>query len=496
MDFFEKFYLLFIIEIVLIAISTISIVVTAYDKLAAKHFQRHRILPEKLLFALVSLCGSVAMFLTMLIIHHKTRKKRFMIGISVILILQISIIVVLYYLKILDSFYNIGTIFLHLNDNIGYNSKIHSGGYARMNTNAGMNLLSIIALCFTIIMASRHIIENKYKSRNYIAVSVITIILLVLEVIAEYYLTSSNVNDVVLHRVVNILGFILCPTVPYVLLLFCYNRQRSNNLLIIIVTLPLYINLFLCVISYTTGWIFYVDSANTYTRGQLFFIPTIISILYYIFMIIAMLKSREDYDRRDKYIFLVILFSPIFAMLIQILNSDFLLIWNSVALSLLLYYIFLRELQFTYDMQTEVKNRTAFDTAIDQLANRKNNAIICVFDLNNLKAFNDEFGHRLGDMILCECAKLIKESFLKEGKTYRIGGDEFCVICIDTSIDAVEQSLVKLKDLLNKLNKDRTDKIQIAYGYASYNKHESDTAYTVFSKADKEMYKNKALMKQ
>ena len=80
----------------LAAISLISIIVTCYDKIAAKKFPGHRT-RERTLFLLSALGGSVAMFVTMQIIHHKTNHKSFMIGIPLIMLLQAALIVGIWY---------------------------------------------------------------------------------------------------------------------------------------------------------------------------------------------------------------------------------------------------------------------------------------------------------------------------------------------------------------------------------------------------------------
>ena len=71
----------------LAVISLISIVVCIYDKIASKKAKRHRT-REATLLGLSALGGSVAMFITMLLIRHKTRHAKFMVGIPVIIILQ------------------------------------------------------------------------------------------------------------------------------------------------------------------------------------------------------------------------------------------------------------------------------------------------------------------------------------------------------------------------------------------------------------------------
>ena len=69
-------------------VNLIAVAVTVADKSKAR---RHRWrIPEATLFLIAALGGSPAMFLTMLAIRHKTQKKRFLLGIPTILLLQIA----------------------------------------------------------------------------------------------------------------------------------------------------------------------------------------------------------------------------------------------------------------------------------------------------------------------------------------------------------------------------------------------------------------------
>ena len=80
----------------LAAISIVSIVVCIYDKIAAKHNPKHRT-REATLLLLSALGGSVAMFITMQIIRHKTKHVKFMLGIPLIIIAQIALAAVVYF---------------------------------------------------------------------------------------------------------------------------------------------------------------------------------------------------------------------------------------------------------------------------------------------------------------------------------------------------------------------------------------------------------------
>jgi len=78
--------------IYLAVISLFSIILCLYDKFASKHIQRHRT-REATLLLFSALGGSVAMLLTMLLIRHKTKHAKFMVGIPLIILLQAAAVV-------------------------------------------------------------------------------------------------------------------------------------------------------------------------------------------------------------------------------------------------------------------------------------------------------------------------------------------------------------------------------------------------------------------
>ena len=74
----------------LIIINIFALVFTVSDKLRAiKHKRR---ISEFTLMTIAALGGSVTMLITMLIIRHKTRHLKFMFGIPVIILIQLSIV--------------------------------------------------------------------------------------------------------------------------------------------------------------------------------------------------------------------------------------------------------------------------------------------------------------------------------------------------------------------------------------------------------------------
>ena len=75
--------------IYMLVISLIAVILTVHDKKSAKRGRwRTR---ESTLLLVSAMGGSVAMFVTMRIIHHKTRHLKFMLGIPLIFVLQIAL---------------------------------------------------------------------------------------------------------------------------------------------------------------------------------------------------------------------------------------------------------------------------------------------------------------------------------------------------------------------------------------------------------------------
>ena len=86
-------------------ISLISIIVCIYDKKISKRNDVRLRIPEKSLFIWSAVGGSLAMYITMRLIRHKTKHVSFMVGIPVIIILHIALIVALRFLDILPPLF-------------------------------------------------------------------------------------------------------------------------------------------------------------------------------------------------------------------------------------------------------------------------------------------------------------------------------------------------------------------------------------------------------
>ncbi|MCR4989807.1 MAG: diguanylate cyclase [Lachnospiraceae bacterium] len=150
------------------------------------------------------------------------------------------------------------------------------------------------------------------------------------------------------------------------------------------------------------------------------------------------------------------------------------------------------------DPLTGVKNRTAYDLKIADMNSRifgktMDPFALVVFDINDLKKINDEFGHERGDEYICSSCKLLCDVF-KHSPVFRIGGDEFITILSGDDHKNGDELLLKLEEEMKILGSTENDiwkRVSIAFGMSGFDPKHDKTVSDVFKRADTVMYENK-----
>jgi diguanylate cyclase (GGDEF)-like protein/PAS domain S-box-containing protein len=90
----------------------------------------------------------------------------------------------------------------------------------------------------------------------------------------------------------------------------------------------------------------------------------------------------------------------------------------------------------SHDPLTGLANRIALDEHLEragqQLVPHTNNGLLFI-DIDDFKAVNDTYGHKIGDEVLRSVAARIKTAIRHEDFAARLGGDEFVVYCPNVS---------------------------------------------------------------
>ena len=134
---------------------------------------------------------------------------------------------------------------------------------------------------------------------------------------------------------------------------------------------------------------------------------------------------------------------------------------TTIAIALFAYYEFSILLLTKKDSLTGLLNRQAYFADID--TDRQSiNALVSI-DMNGLKAINDNYGHAAGDEALTTLAICFMRALKKSQSGYRIGGDEFIIVCRRNTEDEV-------KELIERIRKNVADtKYSCSIGYSFSN---------------------------
>ncbi len=148
------------------------------------------------------------------------------------------------------------------------------------------------------------------------------------------------------------------------------------------------------------------------------------------------------------------------------------------------------------DEMTGFLNRRAYEAQLEYY--RRNpmpdNLVVTVFDINQLKYVNDNFGHTAGDELICGFADIVRKMKPLEGengKVFRTGGDEFVgMFCLSPEGFTAGEKV--LFDLISKWKGKLVKNMAVACGRACRVDYPDLSIDELAKIADQNMYKSKS----
>jgi len=145
------------------------------------------------------------------------------------------------------------------------------------------------------------------------------------------------------------------------------------------------------------------------------------------------------------------------------------------------------------DELTAIGNRTALRLAFQNMEEEasENTYIFAMIDIDNFKMLNDTYGHDKGDQCLKEFGRILKAN-CADAASFRFGGDEFCILFKNQSVEATVGICKKIQeDLKEATIKEVNIPLTASFGIAQYKNKMSPAQLLKIS--DSALYRSKAV---
>ncbi len=151
------------------------------------------------------------------------------------------------------------------------------------------------------------------------------------------------------------------------------------------------------------------------------------------------------------------------------------------------------------DGLTGLANRKAFDEQIGRICreSKRDGRIfaLLMIDIDHFKAFNDTYGHQIGDQVLRLVAMTLVNEVKGQDMAARYGGEEFAIILPGTNVNAAQavaenlRKAVEKKEVINRSTGDNLGQITVSLGVAQF--YGNEMAEDLILRADKALYASK-----
>lgn len=296
-------------------------------------------------------------------------------------------------------------------------------------------------------------------------------------------LNGSQLVPVWLHGAVVSLEYTLAPVVVLFLIGVMGAIERNSFLVPLLA--------FNGLLQFTSGfteWIFYIDAANNFVRGEWFRVHVLIYSIGIFVMYWEVYRCSWIYQNRNGWM----LFMSILSLTIGVGENEFggecHTTFLAVSIAATMFYVYFMDIGIQTDPMTKLLNRRCYDSHLKKIDYP---TAVVMFDVDKFKYINDTYGHEKGDIVLQHVAICLRRTFGRLGYLYRLGGDEFCLILRKGYLDKVDFGLLRraLDRHLEMYRRHEPLMPAVSMGHAIYDGGLS--VQNVVKQADQQMYADK-----
>ena len=325
----------------------------------------------------------------------------------------------------------------------------------------------------------------------------------ILDIITVITVNNRDIVPDTINKLLHIAFYSVSVLFTIVFLHYILNissMYKYSNIIKNISYLPFYIYLFMCAVLPVK----YTDGISTdYSDGILVYLGFGLFVAYCLIGLIILIAVRDSVDNNVKYALIPMIIAMSLMIITQAIVPELLLTSAAVTFICLGLFISLdnpdKDLkkQALWDYATGLKNKNSYTRDIENyedMAYRKKyrSFAVVIADMNYLKLVNDCYGHIEGDNMIKAAADALRNGLKSAANIYRLGGDEFIAIYMDTSEERIKKEIANV----TKSCRESTGlpvSLSIAIGYSI--RTNGEELKEMINRADHEMYKQKNIMK-
>lgn len=301
--------------------------------------------------------------------------------------------------------------------------------------------LLLVLAAFAIALSITVFLDKKTIRRMYILI--VGVFLLSIVVFTEFEYAAHSPDRRLLRGILIAIRYSATPFIISQIIFTLVKRQTWYIFIpAIILTAVDFASIF-------TGIVFRVEEDGSFTRGVLGYLPFIVAGVYCAALVfLLIMRSNKTWMEIIPISFLSF---ALFADLVLpfVFKGDFSKIFcSTIGIALFAYYVFEILQQTKKDSLTGLLNRHAYHADICE--NPEEITALVSIDMNGLKDLNDTQGHAAGDEALVTLALCFHRALRSRQFCYRVGGDEFIILCRKTLQDELTELIRRIENNVGK----------------------------------------------
>lgn len=255
--------------------------------------------------------------------------------------------------------------------------------------------------------------------------------------------------------------------------------------------LPALVIFILLIINFFIPTFFIIqEGPHNYIQGPLHILRYILTYLLFFRLIYLIFTNQQKEKAQTLKGIMLFMIIPAIGAMVQLLYPSLLATWPFFALSVVVMYIFLETIPGDLDYLTKLYSRRVLEAYLSDMIEKGHAFEVIMIDLDNFKSVNDIYGHKKGDEVLIEFAKILKRESKPGMLISRLGGDEFLVVIDLEQSNDVNHYIDSIKDAF--LDNDFLQAfggLKFSEGHVTF--ESQMTVDDLLSIADKRMYEHK-----